>query len=77
MQLIWKGDMTEIRDIREFQLILENTYTWAMRVFKLQISGFIDQWRTPLQHRFYSTEQSTAKLPVKRKGRLTARYSIW
>ncbi|EWY89993.1 hypothetical protein FOYG_07631 [Fusarium oxysporum NRRL 32931] len=32
MQLIWKGDMTEIRDIREFQLILENTYTWAMRV---------------------------------------------
>nr|RBQ98966.1 hypothetical protein FVER53263_03271 [Fusarium verticillioides] len=31
MQRIWEGDMTEIRDIREFQLILENTYTWAMR----------------------------------------------
>ncbi|KAJ4255967.1 hypothetical protein NW762_009041 [Fusarium torreyae] len=45
MQHIWKGDITEIRDIREFQLILENTHTWAMRVFKLQISVFIDQWR--------------------------------
>ncbi|WZH42278.1 uncharacterized protein QYS62_003269 [Fusarium acuminatum] len=45
MQCIWKGDMTKIRDIREFQLILENTHTWAMRVFKHQISVFIDQWR--------------------------------
>ncbi|KAG4260219.1 hypothetical protein FPRO03_02042 [Fusarium proliferatum] len=45
MQRIWEGDMTEIRDIREFQLILENTYTWAMRVYKLQINGFIDYWR--------------------------------
>ncbi|RBR22720.1 hypothetical protein FVER53590_03271 [Fusarium verticillioides] len=45
MQRIWEGDMTEIRDIREFQLILENTYTWAMRVFKLQINGFIEHWR--------------------------------
>ncbi|KAG5659168.1 hypothetical protein KAF25_000370, partial [Fusarium avenaceum] len=44
MQCIWKGDMTNIRDIREFRLILENTYTWAMRVFKHQISVFVDQW---------------------------------
>lgn len=37
--------MIEIRDIREFQFILENTYTWAIRVYKLQINGFIDHWR--------------------------------
>ncbi|KAM0547765.1 hypothetical protein ACHAPJ_010226 [Fusarium lateritium] len=44
MQCIWDGDMTEPDDIIEFRLILENIYTWATRVFKPQITTYIDQW---------------------------------
>ncbi|RKL33944.1 hypothetical protein BFJ72_g9726 [Fusarium proliferatum] len=62
MQRIWEGDMTEIRDIREFQLILENTYTWAMRVFKLQINGFIEYWR--------AAHCSIDSTPLRRSSRL-------
>ncbi|KAF5669192.1 hypothetical protein FCIRC_9355 [Fusarium circinatum] len=62
MQLIWEGDMTETRDIREFQLILENTYTWAMRVFKHQINGFIYLWR--------AAHCSVESTPVRRSNRL-------
>ncbi|KAF9773210.1 hypothetical protein IL306_009021 [Fusarium sp. DS 682] len=45
MQCIWTGDMTEPQDILKFRLILENTYTWAKRVFKPLIATYIDQWR--------------------------------
>ncbi|KAF4986185.1 hypothetical protein FGRMN_10951 [Fusarium graminum] len=45
MQCIWEGDMTQSRDIVRFRLILENTYTWATRVFKPLIATYIDQWR--------------------------------
>ncbi|RKK27472.1 hypothetical protein BFJ68_g16462 [Fusarium oxysporum] len=45
MQCIWTGDMTEPRDIIKFRLILENTYTWAKRVFKPLIATYIDQWK--------------------------------
>ncbi|KAF5253721.1 hypothetical protein FANTH_1413 [Fusarium anthophilum] len=62
MQLIWEGDMTETRDIREFQIILENTYTWAMRVFKHQINGFIELWR--------AAHCSVESTPVRRSNRL-------
>ncbi|KAF5988982.1 hypothetical protein FBULB1_1224 [Fusarium bulbicola] len=62
MQLIWEGDMTETRDIREFQLILENTYTWAMRVFKHQTNGFIELWR--------AAHCSVESTPVRRSNRL-------
>jgi hypothetical protein len=44
MQCIWTGDMTEPQDILKFRLILENTYTWAKRVFKPLIATYIDQW---------------------------------
>lgn len=37
--------MTEPRDIVKFRLILENTYTWATRVFKPLMTTYIDQWR--------------------------------
>jgi hypothetical protein len=37
--------MMNVKDVVEFQLILENTHTWAMRVFKPLISSYIDQWR--------------------------------
>ncbi|KAF4947784.1 hypothetical protein FSARC_13889 [Fusarium sarcochroum] len=45
MRCIWEGDMTIIRDIVEFRLILENTHTWATRVYKPLLSFYIDQWR--------------------------------
>ncbi|KAF4483506.1 hypothetical protein FAGAP_11740 [Fusarium agapanthi] len=45
MQCIWTGDMTEPYDILKFRLILENTYTWAIRVFKPLVAAYIDQWR--------------------------------
>ncbi|KAF5650747.1 hypothetical protein F52700_289 [Fusarium sp. NRRL 52700] len=45
MQCIWTGDMTEPQDIVKFRLILENTYTWAKRVFKPLIATYIDQWK--------------------------------
>ncbi|KAG7423846.1 hypothetical protein Forpi1262_v015160 [Fusarium oxysporum f. sp. raphani] len=45
MKCIWKGDMTIPQDIVKFRLILENTYTWATRVFKPLITTYIDQWR--------------------------------
>lgn len=37
--------MTIPQDIVKFRLILENTYTWATRVFKPLITTYIDQWR--------------------------------
>ncbi|CVL02261.1 uncharacterized protein FMAN_08316 [Fusarium mangiferae] len=45
MKCTWKGDMTIRQDIVEFRLILENTYTWATRVYKPLITTYIDQWR--------------------------------
>ncbi|KAF4461146.1 hypothetical protein FALBO_12064 [Fusarium albosuccineum] len=45
MRHIWNGDMTKIKDVVKFQLILENIHTWAMRVFKPLISSYIDLWK--------------------------------
>lgn len=45
MKCVWKGNMTIPRDIVKFRLILENSYTWATRVFKPLITTYIDQWR--------------------------------
>ncbi|KAM5343898.1 hypothetical protein ACJ41O_012435 [Fusarium nematophilum] len=45
MRAIWEGDMTRLGDIIKFQVILENTHTWAMRVFKPLVSSYIDQWK--------------------------------
>ncbi|KAF5558508.1 hypothetical protein FNAPI_5033 [Fusarium napiforme] len=45
MQCIWTGDMTVPQDIHKFRLILENTYTWAKRVFKPLIATYVDQWK--------------------------------
>ncbi|KAG5756400.1 hypothetical protein H9Q72_002824 [Fusarium xylarioides] len=44
MQCVWTGDMTEPHDILKFRLILENTYTWAIRVFKPLMATYINQW---------------------------------
>lgn len=37
--------MTKLGDVVKFQVILENTHTWAMRVHKPLISSYIEQWR--------------------------------
>jgi len=44
MQCIWKGDITNPHDIIKFRLILENTYTWATRVYKPLLTTYIDRW---------------------------------
>lgn len=45
MQAIWKGDITILKDIFAFQLVLENIYAWAIRVFKPLVASYIDQWK--------------------------------
>ncbi|KAM5350450.1 hypothetical protein ACJ41O_006955 [Fusarium nematophilum] len=45
MRAIWEGDVTKLPDIFKFQIILENTHTWAMRHFKPMMSTYIEQWR--------------------------------
>lgn len=44
MHAVWSGDMTELVDAFELQMILENVHTWAMRVFKPLIATYIEQW---------------------------------
>ncbi|KAL2678503.1 hypothetical protein Neosp_009250 [[Neocosmospora] mangrovei] len=44
MRAIWNGDMTKGADVVRFQIILENTHTWAMRAFKPLIASYIEQW---------------------------------
>ena len=44
MDCIWKGDMTHVRDLMYLTAILENLHTWAMRVLRPWISGYIDLW---------------------------------
>ncbi|KAH7011026.1 hypothetical protein EDB80DRAFT_836636 [Ilyonectria destructans] len=76
MRAIWEGDMTKLEDIVKFQLILENTHTWAMRAFKPLISSYIDQWKlvhcqvgiaaanTALLHRQQIMERCQTVLPM-------------
>lgn len=37
--------MTVIKDIIEFNMLLENIYTWAMRVFKPLVASYLNQWK--------------------------------
>ncbi|KAK2924781.1 hypothetical protein FoTM2_015059 [Fusarium oxysporum f. sp. vasinfectum] len=45
MRAIWKGDVKYLTDIMAFQMIIENTHTWATRVFKPLIASYIEQWK--------------------------------
>uniref|UniRef100_A0A0D2YAW7 Uncharacterized protein n=1 Tax=Fusarium oxysporum (strain Fo5176) TaxID=660025 RepID=A0A0D2YAW7_FUSOF len=45
MRAIWKGDVKNLTDIMVFQMIIENTHTWATRVFKPLIASYIEQWK--------------------------------
>lgn len=42
--------MTDLHDIQKFRLILENTHTWAARVFRPLISTYVEQWRYAHSH---------------------------
>lgn len=37
--------MTVVKDIIEFNMLLENIYTWAMRVFKPLVASYLNQWK--------------------------------
>ncbi|KAK3997898.1 hypothetical protein QBC44DRAFT_364098 [Cladorrhinum sp. PSN332] len=60
MDCIWKGDMTEVRDICNLHAILENAHTWAMRELRPCISSHVDQWRAqfPMNQRPSSRQYS-------------------
>ncbi|KAF4338041.1 hypothetical protein FBEOM_8046 [Fusarium beomiforme] len=62
MQCIWTGDMTEPDDITKFQLILENTYTWANRVFKQLMATYIHQWRSAFASSISSPSAANTEL---------------
>ncbi|KAH7113168.1 hypothetical protein B0J13DRAFT_590780 [Dactylonectria estremocensis] len=76
MRAIWEGDMTKLEDIVKFQLVLENTHTWAMRALKPLLSSYIDQWKfvhcqagitaanTALLHRQQIMEQCQMVVPM-------------
>ncbi|KAH6867781.1 hypothetical protein B0T10DRAFT_596911, partial [Thelonectria olida] len=65
MRAIWEGDMRRLKDIVEFQLILENTHTWAMRIFKPLVSSYIGQWRNA--HRKPAIDPDVAKATLLRQ----------
>ncbi|CZR49582.1 uncharacterized protein FPRO_15941 [Fusarium proliferatum ET1] len=37
--------MTDLEDVKKFRLILENTYDWAIQVFKPMMDTYIRQWK--------------------------------
>lgn len=45
MQAIWRGDMTNLKSILELDLLLNNIYIWAIRVFKPLIATYLNQWK--------------------------------
>jgi hypothetical protein len=45
MKCIWIGDMKSRVDRIKLQAVLENCHTWAMRVLRPWISGYIDLWK--------------------------------
>ncbi|KAM5386119.1 hypothetical protein ACJA88_002269 [Fusarium oxysporum] len=40
-----EGDVKNLTDIMTFQMIIENTHTWAIRVFKPLIVSYMEQWK--------------------------------
>ncbi|KAJ3473731.1 hypothetical protein NLG97_g10161 [Lecanicillium saksenae] len=45
MRAIWTGNMTVVKDVIEFNMLLDNIYTWAMRVFKPNVAFYLNQWK--------------------------------
>lgn len=62
MKCIWLGHMNSIIDVIHFRTILENCHTWAMRVLRPWISGYIDQWKYqhPLREIYTSDSQTNS-----------------
>ncbi|KAH8196624.1 hypothetical protein TruAng_009218 [Truncatella angustata] len=45
----WTGDMTKVKDAMDLEALLENVYTWAMRVLRPRIVQYLKQWRTQME----------------------------
>ncbi|KIL89208.1 hypothetical protein FAVG1_07602 [Fusarium avenaceum] len=74
MQCIWEGKMTNLDDIEKFRLILENTHTWAARVFRPLISTYIEQWMYAYSHNY--AEEAMARQEERLELSRTARRFI-
>ncbi|KAH6964554.1 hypothetical protein DER45DRAFT_626932 [Fusarium avenaceum] len=75
MQCIWTGNMTNLHDIQEFRLILENTHTWAARVFRPLISTYVEQWRYAHSHD-YTKEAMVRQEEKLQLSRTACRYIL-
>ncbi|SPJ71774.1 uncharacterized protein FTOL_01502 [Fusarium torulosum] len=76
MRCIWEGNMTNLRHVVEFKLLLENTYTWATRVFKPLLGSYIYQWKLETRRtddRGISAASTTAQRDLDVSKRLTPR----
>ncbi|KAI0125317.1 hypothetical protein BJ170DRAFT_727229 [Xylariales sp. AK1849] len=45
----WQGDMTKVKDAMDLEAVLENVYTWAMRVLRPRIVQYLGQWRIKIK----------------------------
>ncbi|KAM0337696.1 hypothetical protein ACHAPU_011526 [Fusarium lateritium] len=74
MRCIWEGNMTNLTHVVEFKLMLENTHTWATRVFKPLLATYIHKWKleTP---RTDDGGTSAASVPVQRDLDVSARLT--
>lgn len=66
MQAIWEGDMTDLSDIIELDMLLENIFTWAMCVFKPHVAMCLNQWK--YHHPEEDTIKSTASTEASDNG---------
>jgi hypothetical protein len=76
MRCIWEGNMTNLRHVVEFKLMLENTHTWATRVFKPLIGIYIHQWKLETRRtddRAISVASTPAQRDLDVSRRLTPR----
>ncbi|KAG5661896.1 hypothetical protein KAF25_004135, partial [Fusarium avenaceum] len=76
MRCIWEGNMTNLRHVVEFRLMLENTHTWATRVFKPLLGTYIHKWKLETRKnddRDISPASATAQRDFNVSARLTPR----
>ncbi|KAI6777465.1 hypothetical protein HG530_001410 [Fusarium avenaceum] len=74
MRCIWEGNMTNLTHVVEFKLMLENTHTWATRVFKPLLGTYIHKWKLETR-RTDDGGNSVASDPVQRDLDVSARLT--
>ncbi|KAH6950235.1 hypothetical protein DER45DRAFT_92938 [Fusarium avenaceum] len=76
MRCIWEGNMTNLRHVVEFRLMLENIHSWATRVFKPLLGTYIHKWKLETRKnddRDISPASATAQRDLNVSARLTPR----